>query len=80
VPEAVGSPYIPAQKEFVIAHGVRSVVGFGGVLSTGDLFAVIMFAKVSIPRETADAVKALALSVKEAAQHLATKPLFAAAA
>ncbi len=30
VPEALGSPYIPAQKEFVIPYGVRSVMGFGG--------------------------------------------------
>src|SRR6266702_4485589 len=40
VPEAQGSPYVPAQREFVIPRGVKSVVGFGGLLPTGDLFAV----------------------------------------
>ena len=68
VPEAAGSPYIPAQEDFVIAHGVRSVLGFGGMLATGDLFAVILFAKVPIPRETSDVFKSLAVSVKDAIQ------------
>ncbi len=29
VPNAVGSQFIPAQQEFVIAQGIKSVVGFG---------------------------------------------------
>lgn len=41
VPDALGSPYIPAQDEFVVRFGVRSALGFGGVLPTGDLFAAI---------------------------------------
>ena len=68
VPEAVGSPYVPAQKDFVIPHGVRSVLGFGRTLATGDLLAVILFAKVHIPRETSDVFKPLAVSVKDAIQ------------
>ena len=32
VPEAVGSPYIPAHDNFVIPNGIKSVLGFGGVL------------------------------------------------
>ena len=71
VPEAVGSPYIPAQEEFVIPHGVRSVVGFGGMLATGDLLAVILFVKVHVPRETSDLCKSLAASVKNAIQPFA---------
>ena len=77
VQEAVGSPYIPAQKEFVIPCGVQSVLGFGGILSTGDLFAVILFAKVHIPRETSVTAKSLALSVKEAIQPFAEGKVFA---
>ena len=68
VPEAVGSPYIPAQKDFVIPHGVRSVLGFGGMLATGDLFAVILFAKVHIPRQTSQVFKSLAVTVKNTIQ------------
>jgi len=77
VAEAVGSPYIPAQKDFVVPFGIRSVLGFGGMLATGDLFAVIMFAKVQIPRQTADLAKSLALSVKGAVQPFATGRIFA---
>ena len=32
IPDAVGSPYIPAQKDFVVPFGVRSVLGFGGLM------------------------------------------------
>ena len=68
VPEAVGSPYIPAQDDFVIPHGVQSVLGFGGMLSTGDLFAVILFAKVHIARGTSDLARSLAVKVKDTVQ------------
>ncbi len=76
VPEAVGSPYIPAQDDFVIPHGVRSVVGFGGVLPTGDLFVVILFAKVSISRETAELFEPMALNVKAAVLPFADGTIF----
>lgn len=64
VPDATGSPYIPAQKDFVLKFGIRSVVGFGGSLPSGDLFAVILFARVAISSETADRFRNLALDVK----------------
>lgn len=80
VPEAVGSPYIPAQKDFVLPFGVRSVLGFGGVLGTGDLYAVIVFAKVHVPREVADRAKSLAKKVKDAVQPFAEARVFATAA
>ncbi len=64
VPEANGSPYIPAQKDFVLRFGIRSVVGFGGSLPSDDLFAVILFARVPVSSETADRFRNLALDVK----------------
>jgi hypothetical protein len=64
VSQAVGSSYIPAQQEFVIPFGIYSVLGFGGMLPSGNLFVVILFSKVHIPRETADMFKPLSLSVK----------------
>jgi hypothetical protein len=64
VPEAVGSPYIPAQEDFVHPYGVRSVLGFGAVLPDGELFTVILFARVPIPRETAERFRPLALASK----------------
>ena len=66
VAEAVDSPYIPAQSTFIIPMGIRSVLGFGGMLPTGNLFTIILFAKTPIPRETAEAFKTLALNVKMA--------------
>lgn len=66
VPDAQGSPSIPAQKEFVIPQGIRSVLGFGGMLPSGNLFAVILFSKVPISGETANLFKTLAVSVKAA--------------
>ena len=77
IAEAVGSPYIPAQNDFVIPHGVQSALGFGGMLPTGDLIALIIFAKVHIPRETSDQAKSLALRVKTALLPFAEGQIFA---
>jgi hypothetical protein len=64
VRDAKGSPYIPAQDEFVRRFGISSVVGFGGMLPTGDFFSIILFSTVSVPPESADRFKSLALDVK----------------
>jgi hypothetical protein len=64
VADALGSPYIPAQQEFVVRFGIRSVLGFGGMLPTGDLFAVILFATVQVSQASADRFKTLALDLK----------------
>jgi PAS domain S-box-containing protein len=64
VEDAIGSPSIPAQSEFVLPHGIRSVLGFGGLFPGGELFTVIMFSRVTIPRETADMFRTIALGVK----------------
>lgn len=63
VREAQGSPYIPAQ-DFVARYGIRSVVGFGGVLPSGDLFALILFARVPVSAASADRFRTLALDLK----------------
>jgi serine phosphatase RsbU (regulator of sigma subunit) len=66
VPEAIGNPYIPAQDSFVIPFGIKSVLGFGGLLPSGNLFAIIMFLKVQIPHSTAQMFSTLALNIKTA--------------
>lgn len=66
VEQALGSPYIPAQSDFVIPHEIRSVIGFGGLLPSGDLYVVIVFSHVPIPRENAEWFRSLALDVKSA--------------
>ena len=65
VPEAAGSAHLPAQ-DFVEAHGVRSALGFGGVLYTGDFFAVVVFARVPIAPGTADTLRILSLATRVA--------------
>lgn len=57
VPEALGSAHIPAQQEFVIPYQIKSVLGFGGLLPDGNLFAIIMFAKIWFPYDTAELFK-----------------------
>ncbi|TAJ08814.1 MAG: GAF domain-containing sensor histidine kinase [Nitrospirae bacterium] len=64
VSEALGSPYVPGQAQFVVPYGVRSVLGFGGLLPSGSLFTVILFSRVPIPRDTAELFRTLTLSVK----------------
>jgi hypothetical protein len=64
VENALDSPYIPAQQEFVVRFGIRSVLGFGGLLMNGDLFAVILFATVQVSPGSADRFRTLALDVR----------------
>ncbi|MCE3224574.1 MAG: putative Histidine kinase [Nitrospira sp.] len=73
--QAEGSPYIPAQDEFVRPYGVRSVLGFGAPLPNGDIFSVILFSKQVIPESTAQLFKPLALCAQIAlAPHVERSP------
>ncbi|MEK6776412.1 MAG: hypothetical protein AABY87_05970 [bacterium] len=64
VPNALESPFIPSQQNFVIPFGIRSVLGFGGILPMGDIFAMILFSRVFIPEQTANLFKPLSLNIK----------------
>lgn len=66
VSEAKGSPFIAEQNSLIIPYQVKSVLGFGGLLPSGSVFAVVMFLKVKIPQSRAEMFKHLALSVKTA--------------
>ena len=65
IEEASGSPQVPDQ-DFVVDHGVRSVLGFGGMLPSGDVFAVVLFSRTHIPRQTAELFRSVAVSTKVA--------------
>jgi two-component system, NtrC family, sensor kinase len=65
VPDAKGSPFIPSQEEFVLPFGVGSVVGFGGVLPSGSVFAIVMFLGVTISEDIAHRFRALAATVND---------------
>ncbi len=76
VADALDSPFIPAQADFVVRYGVRSVVGFGGLLHTGDMFAIVMFARGAISHESALRFRNIALDVKAAIHPLCDEPIF----
>ncbi|MEG4206095.1 histidine kinase [Microcoleus sp. Pol7_A1] len=76
VSEAKDSPFIPEQNSLIIPYQVKSVLGFGGLLPSGSLFAVVMFLKVKIPQSTAEMFKNLALSVKTALSVFDEKNIF----
>lgn len=78
VADAIGSEYIPDQ-DFVRDSNIRSVLGFGGMFPSGDLFAVVMFSRVPIPHQTAEMFKTVALSVKVALLAHLPKKTFAPA-
>lgn len=64
VESALGSPYIPAQDEFVARYNIKSVLGFGGMLPSGDLSAVILFTTVTVPSTAAERFKTLAIDLR----------------
>jgi signal transduction histidine kinase len=77
VPNAIASPYIPAQDTFVVPYGIQAVLGCGGLLPTGHLYAVIIFSTVPIPRQTAELFRSLALSIKVAILPFVENAVFA---
>jgi hypothetical protein len=76
VAEAVGSPHIPAQEQFVRPYGVRSVLGFGGMLPSGSLFAVILFSKVPISLLAASHFKWISAYVRIAVESFDRNQVF----
>jgi hypothetical protein len=65
VADARGSGHVPAQA-FVERYGIRSALGFGGVLYTGDFFSVVLFSRVPVSQPVADTVRILSLATRVA--------------
>jgi hypothetical protein len=76
VEDAEDSPHIPAQENFVLPYRVRSVLGFGGLLPTGNVFAILMFTKTPIERTTAELFRNAAMNAKVALLPFADGPIF----
>lgn len=76
VPEAPGSAHIPAQKDFVVPYKIQSVLGFGGMLPSGNLFAIILFAKTRISPEVADLFKWISAYARIAVAALDKRAVF----
>jgi hypothetical protein len=66
IERALGSPFIPAQDDFVKPYHVQSVLGVGNLMSDGELFVVLLFTRVFILHEVAELFRTLALSIKTA--------------
>jgi hypothetical protein len=77
VDDALQSPAVPAKQDFVIPFGVKSVIGFGGELPRGEMFATILFTRVSVPRSVADRFRGVALEMKSAFFVLPPEKLYA---
>ena len=76
IPDAIGSPSIPAQDKFVIPYGIKSAMGFGGMLPTGNLFALLIFSKTKISHDTANLFKNIALNVRMAVLPFVNEKIF----
>jgi hypothetical protein len=64
IEKAKGSQFIPAQDDFVIPYGVQSVLGFGSIFPTGNIFVTLLLSRTAIDRETAELFKNIALNIK----------------
>ena len=61
---AVGSPFIPAQDEFVVPFGIRAAVGCGGVFGEGQCFVLLLFTRVAISERAMELLRLIALSIR----------------
>jgi two-component system NtrC family sensor kinase len=75
-PDARTSPFIPSKADFVMPYAIRSVIGYGSLLPSGDLYAVIMFFRVLLQDTIAQKFTTLALSTTIAALSLPTDAIF----
>jgi two-component system NtrC family sensor kinase len=64
VPDAHHSAAIPDQEGFVAPNNIRSAVGYGGLLPSGNMFAVILFLRLAISHQTALAFRPFSLNTK----------------
>jgi len=64
VPDASDGYSIPAQENFIKPYGVKSVLGFGGVLPSGHLFSMIIFSRTFISPEVANRFITVTLNMK----------------
>lgn len=64
--DARNNEYVPDQADFVIPYGIKSVLVFFSLLPSGNIFTIVLFAKVTVPRELIDYFRPLTLNVKMA--------------
>ena len=65
VENADGSKLIPKQEEFVRPYSVKSVFGFGGIYSTSNVYAVLIFSRERLSRKDAQLFLSLNPAIKQ---------------
>ena len=65
VENAEGSKLIPKQAEFVKPYSVKSVFGFGGLYSTSNVYAVLVFSRERFSRKDAQLFLSLNPAIKQ---------------
>ena len=63
--------------EFVVQYDLKSLLGFGGLLSSGELFFIFIMTKIPVPRSVAETLKGLAGYVKDAVEPFVGNKVFA---
>lgn len=64
--EAHNNEYVPDQDDFVVPYGIKSVLVLFSLLPSGNIVSVVLFTKVTVPRELMDYFRPLTLNVKMA--------------
>jgi len=59
-----------------VPHGIKSVVGCGSALTSGELFAMISFAKIPVTAESAERFRPLALDAKASLLRFSADDIF----
>jgi serine phosphatase RsbU (regulator of sigma subunit) len=75
IADAADGGRVPHQS-FVAEQGIRSVVGFGGLQPSGNIFALALYARVPLDAEAAAMLPIIAASVKLALLPFVTEPMF----
>jgi two-component system NtrC family sensor kinase len=55
---------LAGEEQFIRENGIKSIVSFGGLLPSRNLFAIIVFSKVPISKQVALAFRPFALNTK----------------
>ncbi len=63
--------------EFVVQYDLKSLLGFGGLLSSGELFFIFIMTKIPVHRTVAETLKGLAGYVKDAVEPFVGNKVFA---
>jgi signal transduction histidine kinase len=64
VKDATENKLVPKQVEFVEPYGIKSVIGFGGRYGSNNIYAIILFFRVNISKQTAELFPSLNPAIK----------------